>query len=69
MHELAFDDERFTLGDEVDKENLTANLESGVPLVTALRLKEVGSITRKRKMIHSYVASHGDPNLHMHMCE
>jgi len=30
MHELAFDDERFTLGDEVDKENLTANLESGV---------------------------------------
>ena len=67
MHELAFDDERFTLGDEVDKENLTANLESGVPLVTALRLKEVGSITRKRKMIHSCCIARRSQFAHAHV--
>ena len=38
VHELTFD-KRFTLGDEVDKENLTANLESGVLAVTAPKIE------------------------------
>jgi hypothetical protein len=50
VHELTFD-KRFNLGDEVDKENLTAKLESGVLTGTAPKVEvETGDREKVRKI-------------------
>ena len=46
---FTINDKRFTLGDKVEKVNLTANLESGVLTVTAPKVEvETGDLKREK---------------------
>jgi HSP20 family protein len=62
VHELTFD-KRFTLGDEIDKENMTANLESGVLTVTAPKVEVEDEAHVDHEKIRKIPLTSFDPKL------